>query len=142
MSRGFGLLMALASLWILAACSSRIPMATGFPADQRFLDVAANPQQFNGREVTFRAWITLRHEDKNLWATMRDHENWETLRCVSLVNYDSLDGLERDLDGRIVEVTGTVINDASQGGTVLRLGACRDVAVEISGPSAIKPVAP
>ncbi|WP_141453162.1 hypothetical protein [Pseudoxanthomonas sp. z9] len=125
----------------LAACSSH-KLKTELSADQRFLDVAANPKQFEGKEVTFRAWITLRHEDKNLWATMSDGENWETLRCVSLINYDSLDGRKRDLDGRMVEVTGTIVSDASEGGTIIRLGACRDVAIEISGPSAIKLVIP
>jgi len=123
---------------MLVACSSSGLVKNDFPADQRFLDVAENPKKFEGHEVTLRAWITLRHEDRNLWATMKDHESWKPVRCLSLVNYDALANLEPDLDGHFVEVTGTVINDASNNGTVIRLGACRDSAIEISGPSAIR----
>lgn len=123
---------------LCGACACSLRMEKSLPADERFIRVAENPQKFDGQEVTFRAWITLRHEDKNLWATMNDQSSWNTLRCLSLINYDSLSGLEPDLDGRVVEVTGTVVGDASRGGKLLRLGACRDVAIEISGASAIR----
>ncbi|TAA39645.1 hypothetical protein [Pseudoxanthomonas winnipegensis] len=126
----------------LLACTSIGYAGGDGPADEKFLDVARNPGKFNGQVVTLRAWISIRHEDKNLWATWKDHEDWETTNCISLVNYGSLEALEASIDGRFVQVTGTVIEDASKGGTVLRLGSCRDVALEIAGPSSIKVVAP
>lgn len=128
-----------AGLW---ACTSLGAAGGDTPADKNFLDVARSPGKFNGQVVKLRAWISVRHEDHNLWATWKDHENWETTNCISLVNHGSLEGWEAAVDGRFVEVTGTVIDDASEGGTVLRLGSCRDVALEIAGPSAIKLVAP
>lgn len=107
-------------------------------ADPLFLRAAMSPSDFDGQEVVVRAWITLRHEDKNLWATRQDHENWETVHCISLVNYDSLDA---SLDGRYVEVTGVVRSDASNGGNLLRFASCREVAMEVAGPSAIRLIA-
>lgn len=107
-------------------------------ADPLFLKAAMSPSDFEGKEVVVRAWITLRHEDKNLWATWQDHENWETMHCISLINYDSLD---KSLDGRYVEVTGVVHSDASSGGNLLRLASCREVAIEIVGSSAVTLIA-
>ena len=104
-------------------------------ADPLFLKVAMSPSDFDGQEIVVRAWITLRHEDKNLWATRRDQKSWETVHCISLINYDSLDA---SLDGRYVEVTGVVRSDASNGGSLLRFASCRELAIEVSGPSAIR----
>jgi len=108
------------------------------PSDPEFLRAAESPGAFDGKTITIRGWITLRHEDKNLWATWRDHENWETTRCISIINYDSLDDA---LDGKYVEVTGVMREDASMGGTLLRLASCRNAAIEVDGPSAVKPSA-
>ena len=104
-------------------------------ADPLFLKVAMSPSDFDGQEIVVRAWITLRHEDKNLWATRRDQKSWETVHCISLINYDSLDA---SLDGRYVEVTGVVRSDASNEGSLLRFASCRELAIEVSGPSAIR----
>jgi len=125
---------------LLASCAHHEAGKPGVLADETFLDVARRPQAFEGQTVTMRAWITLRHEDKNLWATWTDHQSWNTERCVSLINYDSLENFEQALDGHFVEVVGTVVSDASREGTLLRFASCRDVAIEISGPSAIRPV--
>ncbi len=103
-------------------------------ADPLFLRVAMSPSNFDGQVVVVRAWITLRHEDKNLWATRLDHDNWETTHCLSLVNYDSLDS---SLDGQYVEVTGVVHSDASDGGNLLRFSSCREAAIEVAGSSAV-----
>jgi len=124
----------------LLACSSLGAPGRNIPADSKFLDVARSSQKFDGQVVMLRAWISLRHEDKNLWATWKDHEAWETTNCISLANYGALEGMEASIDGRYVEVTGTIINDASKGGTVLRLGSCRDVALEITGASSVKTI--
>ncbi|TMN16529.1 hypothetical protein [Pseudoxanthomonas sp. X-1] len=126
----------------LSACNSLGAAEGDTPVDETFLEVARNPDKFAGQVVTLRAWISVRHEDNNLWATLKDHENWETRRCISLVNYSSLEGMEAAMDGHFVQITGTVIDDASKSGTVLRLGSCRDVALEIAGPSSIKLIAP
>lgn len=131
------------TIWLcvgLLACSSLGTPERNIPADSTFLSVARSPQRFDGQVVTFRAWISLRHEDKNLWTTWRDHENWETTNCISLENYGVLEGMEPSVDGRYVELTGKIINDASEGGSVLRLGSCRDVAIEITGVSPIQAV--
>jgi len=125
----------------LLACSSPGTPWRNVAVDGKFLDVAQSPQNFHGQVVTLRAWISLRHEDRNLWATWKDHESWETTRCISLTNYGSLEGMEASIDGRLVEVTGTIINDASKDGTVLRLGACRDIALEVLGASSVKTIA-
>jgi len=125
--------MLVAAVLVASACT---PVALRQDvADPLFLKAAMSPSDFEGKEVVVRAWITLRHEDKNLWATWHDHENWETIHCISLINYDSLD---KSLDGRYVEVTGVVRSDASNRGDLLRFASCRDVAIEIVGPSAVK----
>ncbi|WP_279207352.1 hypothetical protein [Stenotrophomonas indicatrix] len=119
------------SLAILA-CSSMAPSRQATKADPLFLDVAAAPHAFEGQTITLRGWVSLRHEDRNLWATKNDHERWQTSRCVSLSLYASLLSRVSDLDGRVVEVTGVISNDASKGGGVIRLGACRDAAIAVS----------
>ena len=124
----------------LLACSSPDTPSRNVAVDSRFWEVAQSPQNFDGQVVTFRAWISLRHEDRNLWATWKDHQSWDTTRCISLANYGSLESMEASIDGRLVEVTGVIINDASKDGTVLRLGACRDVALELVGASSIKTI--
>lgn len=121
-------------LLTIAACSIGKP-ARDLTPDAAFLQAAKAPVEFDGREVKVRAWISFRHEDKNLWATWRDHENWETTRCISLVNYDVLD---ESLDGRFVEVSGILKSDASNNGELIRLASCRNVAIEISGREAIR----
>ena len=116
-----------------SACTSVVIRKAA--ADPLFLKVVMSPSDFDGQEIVVRAWITLRHEDKNLWATRRDQKSWETVHCISLINYDSLDA---SLDGRYVEVTGVVRSDASNEGSLLRFASCRELAIEVSGPSAIR----
>lgn len=123
---------ALTMILVVPACATSSAMRL---PDATFLQASKSPTAFDGKTITVRGWITLRHEDKNLWATWQDHENWETTRCISLVNYDSLNDA---LDGKYVEVTGVLRKDASNGGTLLRLASCRDVALEVMGPSAVK----
>lgn len=130
--KNFGLML-IATILFASACTSVAIRQEA--ADPLFLKAAASPSDFEGQEVVVKAWIMLRHEDKNLWATWQDHENWETVHCISLINYDSLD---ESLDGRYVEVTGVVRSDASKGGSLLRFASCREVAIEVAGPSAIK----
>ena len=128
--------MLLAATLASSACAS-----TAFhqeAADPLFLQASMSPSDFEGREIVVRAWITLRHEDKNLWATWQDHEKWETAHCISLVNYDSLDP---SLDGRYVEIIGVIRSDASNRGNLLRFASCREVAIEVAGPSAVRLIA-
>jgi len=100
--------------------------------DPGFLDVAASPQTFDGQTVTLKGWLSLRAEDRNLWATRADHDAWRTDRCISLsMSAAKLDEISV-LDGRVVEVTGVVSRDGSKGGSVIRLGACRDAAIVVS----------
>ncbi|WP_445513504.1 hypothetical protein [Stenotrophomonas sp. 3(2025)] len=116
----------------LLAFSSMAPSRQATKADPLFLDVAAAPHAFEGQTVTLRGWVSLRHEDRNLWATKDDHERWQTSRCISLSLYASLLSRVSDLDGRMVEVTGVIRSDASKEGRVIRLGACRNAAVVVS----------
>lgn len=116
----------------LVACSPASSLQREAVADPLFLQVAAAPQTFEGKTVTLRGWVSLRHEDRNLWVTKADHERWQTPRCLSLSLYDALLDRAGELDGRLVEVTGVVSSDASKGGRVIRLGACRDVAIAVS----------
>lgn len=122
---------------VLAACAGS-PRLGIVPPDEAFILAATYPDYFDGKEVSLRGWITLRHEDWNLWATSADQEEWNTPRCISLSGYYSLRDEADEFDGRLVEVTGTILSDASLGGKVIRLGACRDVAIKISGPSSVK----
>ncbi|MGH8037669.1 MAG: hypothetical protein ACREPD_08015 [Stenotrophomonas sp.] len=116
---------------LVCACA---PTGTTKPTrsgDQSLLDVASDPYAFDGRDVSITAWITYRHEDLNAWATARDHEEWNTVRCLSLSNYDSFDKDLKALDGRYARISGAVVSDASEGGSLLRFGACRDVAIRL-----------
>lgn len=119
--------------FLVVACVSREP--AGQMADQRFVEIAINPSGYDGSVVTIKGWISLRHEDKNLWATWADHEDWNTERCISLVGYDKLDA--DALDGKYVEVLGVLRKDASENGAIIRLASCRDVAVEVNAASAV-----
>lgn len=125
---------------LLTACASYTAKNVG--ADPLFLDVVSSQKAFDGKTVTFNAWITLRHEDRNLWATWKDHENWETRQCISLTNYDALNGLEASLDGQYVRITGVIRSDASDNGKVIRLGSCQKMALEITDANSIEVLKP
>lgn len=101
-------------------------------------DVIAHPNLYNGKRVTLNAWITLRGEDQNLWASWDDHERWETRKCISLMNYDVLSSKTSLLDGRRVKVTGIVRSDASGRGAVIRLAACRDLGLELIDATSVE----
>lgn len=129
---------ALACAYFLTACVTNAP--TTSKADQRFVDIATEPGKFDGQAVTVVGWLTLRHEDRNLWATKKDHDSWETRRCISLVNGDLLEDRKGSLDGRYVRVTGILRGDATDNGAVIRLGSCRNVGLEIAKPDSVVPV--
>jgi hypothetical protein len=80
----------------------------------------------------------MRHEDWNLWATPADHANGNTTRCISLSGYDDLRDHAADFDGKVVEITGTFISDATWGGRIVRLGACSDAALRVDGLSGVR----
>lgn len=125
------------ALLILVACSG--PLAVkGMGPDKDFIALSVLPDGNDGRLVTLRGWVSMRHEDWNLWATQSDHENWNTVRCISLSNYDELRGHAREFDGRFVEITGTLIKDATNGGKLVRLGSCREVAISLDGLGSIR----
>jgi hypothetical protein len=125
-------------IWVMAisACAHSAQKET--PIDSDFLNVSGNPRSFDGKVVTIRGWLSLEHEDKNIWASKADHEAWATKRCLSIVNYDSLKLHQSMFDGKRVEVTGVVRGDASNGGRLIRLASCRDAGIEIGGPASIK----
>lgn len=116
-------------------CSSIITKNKNTTVD--FERLLSRPTIFDGKEVSTRAWLSFAHEDRNLWADWLDHENWDTRRCISLSGYDS-SGLDDSWNGTYVEVTGTVILDASYDGSIIRFGACRDLALQLSGTNDIK----
>lgn len=105
---------------------------------QHFLEIADNPSEFDGRTIRVTGWISLRHEDKNLWATPSDHEDWNIKHCISLIGYDKLNA--DALDGKYVEVNGVLRKDASESGNLIRLASCRDVAIEIENASSVSVV--
>lgn len=107
-------------------------------ADTRIEDVLAHPGLYDGKRLTFDAWVSLRDEDQNLWVTWNDHEHWETRKCISLTNYDVLSGKATILDGRHVKVTGIVRIDASERGAVIRLSACRNLALELIDATSVE----
>jgi hypothetical protein len=121
---------------LLESCGETRRM--GFVQDQAFLNVASNPLAFEGKRVTVKGWVSLRDEDKNLWATWEDHEEWDTSKCISLMHYDVLQGREKQLDHQYVEVTGVLHRDASESGAIIRLAACRSVGIEIADAKSIK----
>jgi hypothetical protein len=106
--------------------------------DPVFLKVIESPAAFDGQKVKINAWITLRHEDKNLWASWQAHENWDTQKCISLIGYDALEKAQNRLDGRYVEITGVIRSDASQKGSIIRLASCRDIALEIVDEASLR----
>lgn len=118
-----------------ASCANRLQV-TETP-DPEFLNVLGSPAAFDGEAVKVRGWISLRPEDNNVWLTWGDHEDWEVSHCLSIVNYYLLDDAVRSLDGRYVEITGTFRMDASNRGTMIRLGACSNLAIELKSPEAV-----
>lgn len=130
------------ALCAVAVASCAVSNSKNIPVDPGFLNAASDSLSLDGKSVVVRGWISLRHEDKNLWATWHDHEQWETSRCISLINYDSLVGQENLLDGKYVEVTGILRSDASEEGRLIRLASCRNVGIEILGVSSIKTINP
>ncbi len=132
-------LVALCCAAILSGCSSMPGSQKLKTADPGFLEVAASPQAFDGQAVTLRGWVSLRTEDRNLWATRTDHEAWRTDRCISLSMSAAMLNEVNALDGRVVEVTGVVSRDGSNGGSVIRMGACRDAAIAVSGLRLVGP---
>jgi hypothetical protein len=118
----------LAALPLLASCTWTAK--PGADVDTLMVDVLARPGAFEGKTVTVEAWISLADEDHNLWLQAGDHEQWNTRRCISLTRYDDVPDAS-SLNGRRVRVTGVVRNDASQGGKIVRLGACRNLALEL-----------
>jgi len=121
---------------LLFSCS--IPAVGSQGVTTRMEDVLAHPDLYNGKRLTFYAWVSLRHEDQNLWVTWNDHQNWETRKCMSLTNYDVLSGKATTLDGRLVKVTGIVRIDASEKGAFIRLAACRNLALELLDATSVE----
>lgn len=121
---------------LLLLCAA--PAVRSHDADTRIEDVLAHPDLYNGKRVSLNAWITLRNEDQNLWVSWKDHQQWETRKCISLTNYDVLSGKSALLDGRHVKVTGIVRSDASKKGGVIRLAACRDLALELIDATSVE----
>jgi hypothetical protein len=122
---------------LLPACS----ISTGLrnaAADEAFLSALISPDRNNGKVVTLKGWVSMRHEDWNLWATPADRENWNTARCISLSGYDDLRDYAADFDGKFVEITGTFTSDATEGGRIVRLGACSDIALRVDGLSSVR----
>lgn len=134
-------------IWILAAMSFLLSSCATSQsrkdiADQKFFDIIAKPSAYEGQRVTLTAWITLRDEDQNLWASWSDHENWETRRCLSLSHYDVLSTSRPALDAHYVRVTGIVRSDSSRSGKVLRLASCQDASLEVIDASSVELVKP
>lgn len=132
----FGLTLVSAAVVFCSACASG--KFNDIEPDPEFLKIAISPEDFDGEMVTIRGWMSLRFEDRNLWATRKDHEDWETRRCISLVNYSALKEVQGALDGRYVEVSGILRSDATMSGTLIRLASCRKVGIEISGASSVR----
>ncbi|WP_167125265.1 hypothetical protein [Luteibacter jiangsuensis] len=76
------------------------------------------------------AWISLADEDHNLWLGSDDHERWDMRRCIALTRYDHVSDPSL-LNGERVRATGIVRNDASFNRSIVRLGACRNLALEL-----------
>lgn len=116
------------SLAILSSCVQ--PARQDLKVDPRLSEILTRPRHFEGETVTVDGWMSFALEDHNLWLAAEDHERWDSRRCVSLANYDGIPNSSA-LNGRRVRATGIVRNDASQGGRIIRLGACRDLAIEL-----------
>ena len=119
-----------AALFCVSGCSV-ISQKERVLSDPRFLNVVSNPTKFDGRPVEFIAWITLRHEDKNLWLTPADRESWNLKHCISLDNPELLKKRFGQLDHQYVKVKGVFVKDASESGKYLRLEACNEFAIRI-----------
>lgn len=122
---------------LLSACSGSSAVKS-IAADESFLSASMFHEKSDGELVTLRGWVSMRHEDWNLWATWSDHEDWNTTRCISLSGYDELRDHAKDFDGKLVEVTGTLLSDATERGRIVRLGSCREVAIRVNGLSSVR----
>lgn len=98
--------------------------------DPLLVDVLTRPAAYEGKTITVEAWISLADEDHNLWLDAGDHERWDTRRCISLIRYDDVPDPSL-LNGKRVRATGIVRNDASLNGRIVRLGACRNLALDL-----------
>ncbi|MGN6091865.1 MAG: hypothetical protein ACTHOL_05900 [Luteibacter jiangsuensis] len=118
----------LVALAFLASCTwVEKPRADTVPL---LVDVLTRPAAYEGKTITVEAWISLADEDHNLWLGPGDHERWDTRRCISLTRYDQVSD-HLSLNGKRVRATGIVRNDASFNGRIVRLGACRNLALEL-----------
>lgn len=102
--------------------------------------ILASPALYDGKEVTIRGWISMRHEDNNLWSTWQDHEAWNVNKCISLKNYFSKEDLRKSVDGKFVEIKGIFYMDADRdkNGLIVRSGSCNKFAIEFDGQSSIQ----
>ncbi|WP_153067875.1 MULTISPECIES: hypothetical protein [Xanthomonas] len=120
------------SLFIGAlACCAISPTKNFRTIDPQLAEIFSNPEIFNDKEVTFKAWVSLRNEDKNLWATRKDNEKWNIKKCISLIGYDDLSARKDISDGAYVQVTGTIVEDGSKAGNIIRLTACRNLSIRV-----------
>lgn len=118
----------LVALAFLASCTwIEKPRAHTYPL---LVDVLTRPAAYEGKTITVEGWISLADEDHNLWLGAGDHEQWDTRGCMSLIGYDHLPD-SSSLNGKRVRATGVVRNDASLSGRIIRLGAYRNLALEL-----------
>jgi len=105
-----------------------------------FKDITTSPNSYHKKLIRIKGWISMRHEDHNLWVTWNDHEKWKTKNCISLKYYFTSKEVRQSMDAKLVEVTGIFNMDAdhNETGPVIRLGVCNKFSIELTEPSAVK----
>lgn len=111
---------------LLAGCASIQPDPGALTPTQ----LRQSSSLYDGKQVTVVAWMTLGHEDANLWTDAQDMNSRRTIHCVSLENFDDLLEAKGALNGHRVELTGTFRKDVVGESGTIRFSACSRSALE------------
>ena len=104
-------------------------------------EIIAAPWVFDGREVNVKGWITMDHEDHTLYTSMAEHNKRNFRKCISLLNYYDDSDLLRDVNHKMVLVTGIFHQDIyhdEHGNQLIRLDTCNRFGISFVGTTNVK----
>jgi hypothetical protein len=105
------------------------------------VEILVSPEKFDGKTVSVKGWLTIRHEDTGLWATPNDYKKRNTKLCISLMNRYKDDAMNKAVDAKHVIVTGIFFKDISHdrnGQYVFRPDACSNFGIRFIEPLGLR----
>ena len=89
-----------------------------------------HPGKYDGKHVTVRGWVVIGDEARYLTATRNASRDTDLLTCISVINGGGLDAQEKNVNGKLVLLSGIFREDVFRD-KVIRLGLCNKTALDL-----------